>query len=83
MTVKDVGNFRSKKTVLTPVSFYHFTLPMQNGGSFIDDDGREEKYLAFTVILQGELTDAGTALDEQWSKNKIREIVDSIRLAPQ
>ena len=83
MTVKDVGTFWSKKTVLTPVSFYHFTLPMQNGRSFIDDDGREEKYLAFTVILQGELTDAGTALDEQWSKNKIREIVDSIRLAPQ
>lgn len=83
VTVKDVGTFWSKKTVLTPVSFYHFTLPVQNGRSFIDDDGREEKYLAFTVILQGELTDAGTALDEQWSKNKIREIVDSIRLAPQ
>jgi len=83
VTIKDVGTFWSKRTVLTPVSFYHFTLPMKNGRSFIDDDGREEKYLAFTIILQGELTDAGTTLDEQWSKTKIREIVDSIRMVTQ
>lgn len=83
LTIKDVGTFWSKRTVLTPVSFYHFTLPMQNGRFFIDDDGRKEGYLAFTIILQGDLTQAGAKLDEQWSKNKIREIVDSIRMAQQ
>lgn len=80
VTVKDVGAFWNKKTVLTPVSFYHFKIRMKNDRFFIDDEGQRENYLAFTIVLQGDLFDAQEKLDSIWTRRTIREIVDSIRV---
>ncbi len=56
------------------VSFYHFDIPMPDGGSFVDEDGKHEKTLGFTIWVQN----AGNI--DPAVKDKIRELISAIRV---
>lgn len=57
------------------VSFYHFDIPMPKGGSFVNDEGKKEETLGFTIWVQN----AGNVDPDV--KKKIRELVSSIQMA--
>ncbi len=64
--IRDGGTFYA--------SFYHFSMPMPAGGSFVDKNGKRQEFLDFTIFVQN--TDSSNpAVGE-----RIREIVSSIQV---
>lgn len=55
------------------VSFYHFNIPMPEGSTFVDNDGKKPETLGFTIWVQN------AGISNPAVKGRLRELVSAIR----